>query len=331
VRGNKCYRNRRAGIGIRTGADTSPVVEDNECYGNDMAGIGCDMQCRPIVRNNRCYKNALAGIGCQDQAHPLIVGNQCYENHAAGIGSEREARPLIVQNECYENAGAGIGQRGDAQTTLVGNHVHHNQTAGIGFEECKSGRSRVIDNRVLDNGQAAVGIHSGWKVRLAGNELSRPDGMPPIVMVFQGAEAEFSDNIIRGSGVAGIRAEGTVRATGNKFECPKPRDGDPPQFAFWGLPGSDIVFVGNTTSGWRQALFAEKSAVVVCDNRVESYGSLAINVNQPSRTVVAVGNTFISQRDDVGVQVTGGNSVLENNRITSPKPASRLTEEPRQP
>jgi hypothetical protein len=326
VRGNKCYRNRRAGIGIRTGEETSPVVEENECYQNDMAGIGCDEQCEPIVRNNRCHDNALAGIGCRDQVRPLILGNKCYRNKAAGIGSEQGARPLIAHNECYENATSGIGQRGGAETMLVGNHVHHNKAAGIGFEECEAGRAEVLNNRVADNEQVAIGIHAGWRVRLAGNDLSRSGGMPPVVMVFKGAQADFADNLVRGSGVAGIRAEGSIRVTGNTFECPALREGGPPQFAVWGLPGADIVFTGNRVRGWRHAIFAEKAAVMACENRISNYGSVAIKVDQPTRVVVAVGNSFESAKDRTGVTVTGGRAIVDNNRIASPPPAGASTD-----
>ncbi|MDA1049468.1 MAG: right-handed parallel beta-helix repeat-containing protein [Planctomycetota bacterium] len=321
VRGNKCYRNRRAGIGTRTGHDTSPIIEENDCYENDMAGIGSEEESTPLIRNNRCYDNTLAGIGSRDQARPVIVGNKCFRNKQSGIGSEGGARSLITDNECYENETAGIGQRGDAQTTLIGNHVHHNKAAGLGFDECRAGRSEVVNNRVIDNDKVAVGIHSGWKVRLVGNELSRKDGLPPIVMVFKGAEADFASNAIRGSGVAGIRVEGIIRVTSNTFDCPALREGGgPPQFAVWGLPGSDVVFSSNTVHGWRHALSAEKATVTACDNRIANYGSVGIKIDQPIGTPVVVGNVFESERERVGVAITGGTGIVDNNRVEKPKP-----------
>lgn len=323
VRGNKCYRNRRAGIGTRTGHDTSPIIEENDCYENDMAGIGSEEESTPLIRNNRCYDNALAGIGSREHAQPVIVGNKCFRNKQSGIGSEDGAQSLITDNECYENETAGIGQRGNARTTLIGNHVHHNKTAGIGFDECRTGRSVVLNNRVIDNDKVAVGIHSGWKVRLSGNELSRKDGLPPIVMVFKGAEADFSNNTIRGSGVAGIRVEGIIRVTSNTFDCPTLRaGGGPPQFGIWGLPGSEVLFTGNTVSGWRHALSAEKSTVAASDNRIANYGSVGIKIDQPVTSPVVVGNVFESDRDRVGVTVTGGSGTVENNRVEKPKSSS---------
>lgn len=315
VRGNRCYRNRRAGIGTRTGPDTSPVIEDNDCYENDMAGIGCEEESTPIIRHNRCYDNKLAGIGCRDKSQPTIIGNTCFHNQAAGIGSDDHARPLITDNESYENGTAGIGQRGNAQTIVIGNYIHHNKTAGIGFDACQEGNATVLKNRVIDNEKVAVGIHSGWKVHLADNELSRNDGLPPIVMVFQGASVEFSGNTIRGSGVAGIRVEGIIRVTNNRFLSPTLRAGGPPQFAVWGLPGSDVTLVKNTISGWRHALVADKGTVTAINNRVSNYGNIGIKIDQPTEPPVVVGNDFESDHDRVGVAVVGTIGVVEGNRV----------------
>jgi hypothetical protein len=319
VRGNKCYKNRRAGIGCRT-EGTSPLIEDNDCYQNDMAGIGCRDRASPLIRRNRCHENALAGIGCQDGARPLIVGNQCYRNKEAGIGSQLAARAFIAHNECYENEQAGIGQRSNAETVLEGNHVHHNKLAGIGFDECTSGSSTVLNNKVLDNDRVAVGIHKGWKVKLSGNELSRTGGLPPILMVFKGAEADFSENTVRGSGVAGIRTEGVVRVVNNKFECPSLRkEGGPPQFAVWGLPGSEVMFLNNTVTGWRHALSADKASVTALYNQVSNYWEAGIRITAPVRPVMAIGNTFESEAMHAGVSLSGGEGIVDANRVEKPK------------
>jgi hypothetical protein len=321
VRGNKCYKNQRAGIGCRM-EGTAPLIEDNDCYQNAMAGIGCRDGATPLIRNNRCYENTLAGIGCRDGAQPTIFGNKCYRNKQAGIGSQLGAKPHIAHNECYENEKAGIGQRSNAETYLGGNYVHHNKMAGIGFEECESGKSVVLNNKVIDNGLVALGIQAGWKVRIAGNTLSRDGGLPPIIMVFKGAEADISDNTIKGSGVAGVRAEGKIRVVGNKFECPSLRKGGgPPQFAVWGLEGADIVFTSNTVSGWRHALHADKpAAVTAVYNTISDYSQVGIRVNQSKAPVVAMGNTCYSETEKVGVTVTGAQGIVENNRVEKGKP-----------
>jgi hypothetical protein len=226
---------------------------------------------------------------------------------------------MIAHNECYENAKAGIGQRDDAETVLDGNHVHHNKLAGIGFEECKAGKSLVLHNRVIDNELVAIGIHAGWTVRVLDNELSRKDGLPPIVMVFKGAEAEFVGNVIRGSGVAGVRTEGMVRIVDNTFACPALRKGGgPPQFAVWGLPGADIVCTGNTVSGWRHALVADKAAVHASFNQVANYWQVGIRVTQPTAAVTAIGNTFQSEDGPAGVSIEGAQGVVRDNRVEKP-------------
>ena len=186
---------------------------------------------------------------------------------------------------------------------------------GIGFDETESGSADVLNNRVFDNGKVAIGIHSGWKVRLAGNELSQLKGLPPVVMVFKGATADFSDNTFQGSGVAGIRAGGIIRATNNTFNCPTLRAAGPPQFAVWGLPGSSIVFTGNKVSGWRHALVAGNSTVTATSNRIVNYGSVAIKLMQPVGTSVVTGNLFESERDRTGVTTTGGHAILHNNTV----------------
>lgn len=319
VRGNKCYKNRRAGIGCRM-EGTNPVIEDNDCYQNGMAGIGCRDRAAPVIRKNRCFENELAGIGARDGARPIITENKCYRNKEAGIGVQLGAQATITKNECYENRLAGIGQRGDAETVIEGNHVHHNKTAGIGFEPCKSGKSTVLNNKVVENGEVAVGIHAGWKVRLAGNELSRTEGLPPIVMVFKGAEADCTDNTISGSGVAGIRSEGVVGITANKFDCPTLRKGGPPQIAVWGLPGAEIVFTDNTVEGWRHALVAEKAAVTASGNKVSGYWQVAIRLSQPLAGSAVIENVFQSEMEHLGLSITGGEVITENNRVEKPTP-----------
>ncbi len=144
--------------------------------------------------------------------------------------------------------------------------------------------------------------------------------MPPVVMVFKGAEADFTGNTLRGSGVAGIRAEGTVRVTNNTFETPGLRTVGPPQFAVWGLPGSDIVFTDNKVSGWRHALVAEKAGVTACYNRVTNYGTVAIKVDQPIGTPMIIGNVLESERDREGIAISGGEGVVRNNRVELPNP-----------
>ncbi|MCA9030145.1 MAG: right-handed parallel beta-helix repeat-containing protein [Planctomycetaceae bacterium] len=314
VRENKCYGNRRAGIGVRTYEDTEPLIENNECYNNDMSGIGADENSAPTIRNNRCYDNAMAGIGCQGEARPVIIGNTCYRNKLAGVASQGGAQPLIKGNECYENGKAGIAQTDDAQTTIIGNYCHHNGATGIGFDDCEHGVSLVVNNRVIDNAQVAIGIHSGWTVTLSGNELAREGGLPPIVMVFEGATATFNNNTIRGGGVAGIRVAGTVEATGNHFDGTSLRKVGPPNFAIWGLPNSTVTMTNNQVTSWRHALQATGASVNASGNTVSNFHRTAFDIKQPTTAPNVFGNTAISADAKVEVVTIDGPSgvVAEN-------------------
>jgi hypothetical protein len=293
VRGNRCYRNRRAGIGTRTGTNTRPIIEDNECYENDMAGIGTAEEASPVIRNNRCYKNKLVGIGSRTHATPTIIGNECYENEKAGIGQESEA-----------------------VTVLIGNHSHHNKTSGIGFDPCTAGRSTVINNRIIDNALVAVGIHPGWTVRLSGNEFSREGGLPPIVMVFKGSDATFTDNVIRGGGVAGIRVAGKVRANNNEFAGTSLRKVGPPNFAIWALPRSDVTMTANKIHGWRHGLHATEARVSASKNRVSNFHGVAFSIQKSNIPANVYGNTAISKNpNDKVLSLSGEKGVVNNNQL----------------
>ncbi len=312
---NVCYENIRAGIGISEGA--CPIVRGNKCYKNRRAGIGTrsGSGTRPTIENNECYQNDMAGIGAEEDSAPMIRNNRCYQNKLAGIGSRTRAKPIIIGNECYENVEAGIGQEGDSVTLLVGNHCHHNQAAGIGFAECDAGHSTVIDNRVIDNAKVAVGIHSGWTVHLSGNELSRRDGLPPIVMVFVGAEATLTDNRIRGGGVAGIRTAGKVRAEKNEIAGSAMRPTGPPNFAIWALPGSEITMTGNTIHGWRHGLWATESNVSVTKNTVSDFHNAAFVISDSKLAADVLGNVAICKDPDAQVvSLRGQRGVVSDNQ-----------------
>lgn len=320
VEENRCYHNLRSGIGNRRAS--AAFLRHNECFDNVRAGIGIREASRPIIRGNKCHHNRRAGIGCRmEGTAPLIEDNDCYQNAMAGIGCRDGARPMIVGNECYENQLAGIGQRGDAHTILQGNHVHHNKLAGIGFEACTAGTAVVSDNRVHDNGLVAIGIHAGWKVRISGNTLSREGGLPPMIMVFKGAEADISDNTIEGSGVAAVRAEGKIRVVGNTLRCPALRPGGPPQFAVWGLPGAQIFVAGNTVHGWRHALYADQPAsAVAVHNTVWNFGQTGLVVQGSQTPSVVAGNRCYGQAGQSAVSLTGPAAISEDNRLLEEPP-----------
>ncbi|MDA7528018.1 right-handed parallel beta-helix repeat-containing protein [bacterium] len=302
VRGNRCYHNRRAGIGIRTDNTTRPLIEGNDCYENDMAGIGTDEGAAPTLRGNRCYRNKLAGIGVREHSHATIINN-----------------------ECYENGKAGIGQESNSVTILIGNYSHHNKASGIGFAACDSGESTLINNRVIDNALVAIGILKGWNVTLTDNELSREGGLPPIVMLAEGAEATFSNNVIRGSGVAGIRVGGKLRAESNQFVGTSLRKVGPPNFAVWGLKGANISLENNHMDTWRHALHATEADVTAVGNKITNFHRSAIVIQNSRNPANAYGNVAVSanSKDNV-VTIEGLQGVVNNNILRNEEPDNRL-------
>jgi parallel beta-helix repeat protein len=313
---NACYENIRAGIGISE--QSKPIVRGNKCYSNRRAGIGIrtSTETRPIVENNECYENGMAGIGTRQYASPIIRNNRCYKNKLAGIGSRTHATPVIIGNDCFENGLSGIGQESEAVTLLIDNHCHQNMKAGIGFGTCKTGRSTVINNRVIDNAAVAIGINSGWVVHLSANELSRKEGLPPIVMVHAGADGTFTDNIIRGGGVAGIRVAGRIRVLNNEFVGTSLRKRGPPNNAIWALSGSVVTMTANKIHGWRHGLHATEASVSANKNTVSNFFSSAFVIQNPTSPTNIHDNIAISQNpNDKAVSISGDAGIVNNNKL----------------
>lgn len=252
ISGNRCWNNLRAGIGCRNAA---PTIEDNHCFENVRAGIGNREGATPIVRRNHCYKNRRAGIGVRMAGtEPQIHWNKCYENGMAGIGCRDGAAPIIVGNECYKNRLAGIGAMSNARPTITDNKIYENEAAAIGLDACESGEALIHRNHIVAKKLVCIGIQSGWSVSVEDNQISRKGGLPPLVMVFEGARADFTGNQFEGSGVAAIRSQGQIFVCDNHFNCPAPRKGGgPPQNAVWALDGSMAsVTDDNQIVGWRK-------------------------------------------------------------------------------
>ncbi len=287
---NRCHGNIRAGIGVSEGA--CPTVRNNVCYGNRRAGIGIRTAAntRPIIERNECHDNGMAGIGVEEKAEPVISNNRCFRNVLAGIGARDQARPSILGNECFENGEAGIGLATGSDTQVTGNHCHANKAAGIGFSGSGKNTAVLSDNRILENFAVAVGINSGWTVTLSGNQIARAKDMPPLVMVFEGATALFTNNTLRGGGVAAIRVAGTIRVIGNRIEGVKLSKGGPPNFGVWALPGAHVEMTGNTVSGWRHALSAEDAEILASDNSVTDSVTTAFRVRGRNKSNIISGN-----------------------------------------
>ena len=147
-------------------------------------------------------------------------------------------------------------------------------------------------------------------------ELSRDGGLPPIVMVFKGAEAVFTKNTIRGGGVAGIRVAGTVNVSGNRFEGTDLRKVGPPNFAIWALEGSRVTMSDNHISSWRHALHGTGAEITADNNIVSNFFGTAFIVNKPPRPAHLFGNTAVSANpQDKVVSIDGAAGMVAGNRL----------------
>lgn len=138
-------------------------------------------------------------------------------------------------------------------------------------------------------------------------------------MVFAGSEATFTNNVIRGEGVAGIRAAGVVRADNNSFEGLTLRKVGPPNFGVWALKGSKVTLLNNSFLNWRHALHASESESLVSGNTVNDFHKTAIVINKPSSPPVITRNSAVSADQKAEVATVDGMSVeAGNNRVEKP-------------
>ena len=308
VRGNTCTENLRAGIGCRK---ANPIVTDNLCSGNVRAGIGCREGAKPVLRGNTCVKNRRAGIGIRmEGTAPVVEANTCDENEMAGIGCRDGASPIIRKNLCRKNKLAGIGCRDGAKPLIVGNECKDNEASGIGLQ----GKAEAViqKNTCVGNKLVAIGVTEGSKATIADNELSRTGGQPPLVAVKDGSSAIITDNRIIGGGVAAVLIQGKVTVSGNTFTGGGKGQGT----AVWVWEGSTATVSDNTFDGYRTAVSATKSAVVVTDNTVHNFQGTAIVVREGRKPAQVTGNTATSDDPKAKVvDVQGPSGLVEGNAL----------------
>lgn len=316
IRGNKCYRNRQVGISSRH-EGTIALIEDNDCYENVMGGIGSREAASVTIRGNRCHDNGGPGIRYVEGASPTVFGNKCFRNKGPGIDGRAGGRAHLAHNECFENEQAGISLAGDTEVMMGGNRVHDNKGAGIAFGEAKSAKGTLQHSKIVNNGTTSIAVAGGWKLSMSSNEISRKGGESPLIRISKGAEVDLSENAVSGGGKCAIEAAGCVRMLANTVEMPPSSQGCGVQ----ALSGADVTLVGNTIKGASCGLVAEKAAVSLSGNRISRYDKLAVRIAEPQGTVSALGNVFESETDKTGIEVVGGQTLLEGNRVEKPKQA----------
>lgn len=309
VRENVCSENLRAGIGCR---NSSPFIIDNECFKNVRAGIGCREEATPIIRGNECYQNRRAGIGIRmEGTAPIVENNECYENDMAGIGNRDGAEPIIRSNKCYKNKMAGIGCDG-SKPLIIGNECNENLMAGIGL----SGKANatVQTNKCVENKLVAVGVTQESIATITDNELLRTGGVPPLVAVKDGSTASIYNNEFIGGGVAAVLVQGMATISGNRFKGVGEKQGN----AIWVWKGSTATVSDNTFDGYRSAVNATESELVVTDNIVREFRGPAIVVKDGSKPAHVFGNTAILKDEKaVVVAVQGPKGVVADNVVKS--------------
>ncbi len=308
IRRNLCRQNLRAGIGCR---GSNPIIIDNRCVQNVRAGIGCREGAQPIIRRNQCVQNRRAGIGIRmEDTSPLVEANECYENAMAGIGCRDGASPILRKNVCRKNLLAGIGCRDGARPLIVDNECRDNEQAGIGIQ--KQSFAVIQGNTCIDNKTVAIGVIEQSKATIIENRLSRVGGQPPIIAVKDGSTATIRNNRIAGGGVAAVLIEGKATIGENEFNATAEQQGN----AVWVWEGSTVVVSKNSFDGYRSAVNASKSAVLISDNSIQRFQNTAIIVKLSSSPAHVVGNRATSNDPNarvVDVQEPVG--VVERNEL----------------
>ena len=67
------------------------------------------------------------------------------------------------------------------------------------------------------------------------------------------------------------------------------------------------------------------------DNRVAHYGAVGIKIDQPVGKGVISGNVFESERDKTGITVSGGEAMVDNNRVERSKDGKPTVEKEAKP
>ncbi len=305
---NCCFENLRAGIGCR---DSRPIILNNICYGNVRAGIGNREGSKAVIRGNKCFKNRRAGIGSRMKGTaPIIENNECFENDMAGIGSRDGAAPLIRDNRCFKNKMAGIGCDGAGGALIIGNECRDNHMAGIGVKN--QAIAMICQNKCIGNKLVAIGVIRGSRAHILENELVRQGGVPPIVAVKDNSTATLQKNRIYGGGVAGVLVQGTAFLEKNTFVGKGKGQGS----AIWVWADSQVSVLDNQFDGYRNAVNATKSRVLISQNTIQHFEKSAIVVSQPSSPAHVYGNTAHTSDEKAQVVVIKGTQgVVDGNQL----------------
>lgn len=209
-----------------------------------------------VIYNNVIVANYGLGIGCNHFSAPIVLGNEIFENDdsglaehpSPGIGMKHGASPIIVGNFVHDNPGGGIlGKLGEPQgansidrpiqPTIQNNVVFRNgkdrpaiACAGGGSQESPA---QIIGNFIYD--APAVGI-----------------------ALLAGSVGIVEDNLVAGSGGAGITIEGATAIRLNRNKVTQSRA---PGFVI--VNGSKILeMLGNAADSTHGPKFMLKESTI---------------------------------------------------------------------
>jgi hypothetical protein len=130
--------------------------------------------------------------------------------------------------------------------------------------------------------------------------------------------ALFSNNTVRGGGVAGVLVHGKVRLVGNRFIGQGGKQGS----AIWVWDKSEMAAHGNEFAGYRNAVNAGGSAVVATNNIVRGFQGTAIIVRKSTAPAHVFGNTAFSQDPQATAAQVDTPGVVADNVVKTPPVAA---------
>jgi parallel beta-helix repeat protein len=157
VRENQIIGNKNNGITFWDGA--GGLVSGNTIEANENSGVrSLGLKTHPELRSNTCRGNKDAGIFFYEGSGGLVDANTCATNGSAGISVKNSTtHPVLRSNICRENEHNGIEFYDGANGVADSNTCERNRWAGITVQD-KGTAAAVTNNRCNDNQNAGVAV-----------------------------------------------------------------------------------------------------------------------------------------------------------------------------
>ncbi len=162
------------------------IIERNNCGGWtspwwEFAGIKLHMVFDAVIEGNLVRDNEAHGIWLDNQFHGTrVTRNVIINNLWSGVNVELGRGPVLIDHNIIAHTRHGDGVYGHdiADVTIAHNLIYANAHCGVWFAYCTPRVKpengcwdiRVLNNMILANQKAAVGLPLPW--RCAGNNVS---------------------------------------------------------------------------------------------------------------------------------------------------------------